>query len=704
MPKLVFAFVTFVLSMHAYAQFETELSILVTGDVQGQLTTYDYLEDQPQDRRSLTQIATLIRHQRAKHDNSILVDVGDTVYGSPMMSWASEASFQGTEQHPSFKAMRQLNYDVLNVGSHDLNFGLDYYLSHSRKSNIPTISANLRYEGFNGHDGTTVTEPWRIIQKTVLDIAGQQQQLNIGVIGLLSPRTLAWNQHRINDRLEIDDIIATARQEIPKMTAAGADIIIALVHTGSSEPISTTRNIINQLTRVDGIDALAVGDQAYTFPRPLPNDALTLNPGKGTINGVPVVMPGRFGSHLGVINFRLIKRDGEWRIRDGSAYADPVMLSDRAVVPTIRIEQALRREHRGTRNYVNRPVGYTNQDIDSYLGLIQPSTAAQLINRVQTQFARHWLEQQNLDLPIISAASFIRFGSDTQPDNWVSIEHGLMTHRDIASLAPHESELILARVSGYQLKEWLECSASAYNQLDTQAYTPQSLINEDFDLALFDTFDGTKYRYDLHLPPRYASDCETLLSDSERVFMPDDFDFDNEYLVVSTALRWQRGLAQLGISDEQVIYRSALSNRELITQHLAGLEDGISLRSSQRDWFKAVPAFHQLEVAISSTSNSKAIREIEIDSSLPLLATIETEQNERTFVVDFPRYTPLPPDQPLPEVVVSIPEPELPNLEISVEITPNSHDSVISRDPNSTRAHRPSVDTPENEIEDYSGQ
>ena len=33
---------------------------------------------------------------------------------------------------------------------------------------------------------------------------------------------------------------------------------------------------------------------------------------KGTINGVPVVMPGSWGNHLGVIDLNIAKEKGKW--------------------------------------------------------------------------------------------------------------------------------------------------------------------------------------------------------------------------------------------------------------------------------------------------------------------------------------------------------------------------------------------------------
>jgi 2',3'-cyclic-nucleotide 2'-phosphodiesterase/3'-nucleotidase/5'-nucleotidase len=45
---------------------------------------------------------------------------------------------------------------------------------------------------------------------------------------------------------------------------------------------------------------------------------------KGTINGIPVVMPKNWGSHLGIIDMQLEQDGGKWTVKDASAKTEAI--------------------------------------------------------------------------------------------------------------------------------------------------------------------------------------------------------------------------------------------------------------------------------------------------------------------------------------------------------------------------------------------
>ncbi len=56
------------------------------------------------------------------------------------------------------------------------------------------------------------------------------------------------------------------------------------------------------LTQVKGIDAIAFGHSHAVFPGKGFENLQGVDNNKGTINGVTAVMPGRWGSHVGVMD------------------------------------------------------------------------------------------------------------------------------------------------------------------------------------------------------------------------------------------------------------------------------------------------------------------------------------------------------------------------------------------------------------------
>src|SRR5207253_2454365 len=88
------------------------------------------------------------------------------------------------------------------------------------------------------------------------------------------------------------------------------------------------------LADVPGIDVILTGHQHKVFPGPdfagLPGvDAV-----RGTLKGVPTVMAGFWGSHLGIVDLTLEKRAEGWKVADFRTEARPIFeRRDRTVVP-----------------------------------------------------------------------------------------------------------------------------------------------------------------------------------------------------------------------------------------------------------------------------------------------------------------------------------------------------------------------------------
>ncbi len=63
---------------------------------------------------------------------------------------------------------------------------------------------------------------------------------------------------------------------------------------------------------------------------------------------------------------------------------------------------------------------------------------------------------------------------------------------------------MVVKATGEQLKEWLECNAGMFKQIEPTSDKPQSLIDwEGFRTYNFDVIEGVNYEYDLTKPARY---------------------------------------------------------------------------------------------------------------------------------------------------------------------------------------------------------
>ena len=280
------------------------LRILATTDMHMNVLPYDYLADRPSGRGGLARTASLIARRRAEVDNCLLLDNGDFLEGTPLGDFAARRTAGMDRPHPAIAAMNALAYDAAALGNHDFSFGLAFLRGATDRARFPVLAANLHVRRGRGF------APYAIVDRSLRDVAGRQVPMRIGLVGFLPPQTAEWDRDLSSD-LICDDIVATAGRIVPQMRRAGAQIVIALAHTGIGDPAARPgmENAATALAATPGIDAVIAGHTHQVFPgrdfRAIPG----IDPQRGTLAGKPAVMAGFGGSHLGVIDLRL-RRDG----------------------------------------------------------------------------------------------------------------------------------------------------------------------------------------------------------------------------------------------------------------------------------------------------------------------------------------------------------------------------------------------------------
>ncbi|HBZ43927.1 MAG TPA: 2',3'-cyclic-nucleotide 2'-phosphodiesterase, partial [Maritimibacter sp.] len=222
-------------------------------------------------------------------------------------------------------AMNHLRYDAATLGNHDFDRGVDVLLSAIEQADFPIVSSNTVLEKGNQpiHDSTFVP-PYAIINRAFENNFGEQQLVRIGVIGFLPPNSI----HAGADQgltPETRDIIEAAKSFVPRLRAKGVDLVVAVAHTGIGAAPHTPgmENAIVPLCEIEGIDAVIGGHSHQIFPRPETGtppsehqwfDQAEVDSARGLVNGVPVVIPGFWGSHLGVIDLELEEHPDGWAI------------------------------------------------------------------------------------------------------------------------------------------------------------------------------------------------------------------------------------------------------------------------------------------------------------------------------------------------------------------------------------------------------
>ncbi|WP_436877669.1 bifunctional 2',3'-cyclic-nucleotide 2'-phosphodiesterase/3'-nucleotidase [Siccibacter turicensis] len=556
-------------SVHAAT---VDLRILETTDLHSNMMDFDYYKDAPTEKFGLVRTATLINAARAEATNSVLVDNGDLIQGSPLGDYMAAKGLKQGDIHPVYKALNTLDYAVGNLGNHEFNYGLDYLRKALAGAAFPYVNANV----IDVKTQKPLFTPWIIKETPVKDKDGKTHTLKVGYIGFVPPQIMTWDKANLEGKVTVNDITESARRYVPEMRANGADVVVVIAHSGlSAEPYKTlAENSVYYLSDVPGVDAILFGHAHAVFPGKDFASIKGADIEKGTLNGVPAVMPGMWGDHLGVVDLVLSNDSGSWKVTQSKAEARPIY--DAAAKKALVAEDAslvkvLKADHDATREFVSQPIGKSADNMYSYLSLVQDDPTVQVVNNAQRAYVEHFIQGDPdlANLPVLTAAApFKAGGRKNDPASFVEVEKGQLTFRNAADLYLYPNTLVVMKVTGQEVKDWLECSAGQFNQIDIHSSTPQSLINWDgFRTYNFDVIDGVNYQIDVTQPAKYDGECQVVNPQAERIkqltFNGKPIDLNATFLVATNNYRAYGGKFA-GTGDSHIAFASPDENRAVL--------------------------------------------------------------------------------------------------------------------------------------------
>ncbi|KMV36504.1 bifunctional 2',3'-cyclic-nucleotide 2'-phosphodiesterase/3'-nucleotidase [Franconibacter pulveris] len=606
-----------------------ELRILETTDLHSNMMDFDYYKDAPTEKFGLVRTASLISAARSEATNSVLVDNGDLIQGSPLGDYMAAKGLNKGEVHPVYKALNTLNYAVGNLGNHEFNYGLDYLNKALAGAKFPYVNANI----IDAKTNKPLFTPYLIQNTDVKDKEGKTRTLKIGYIGFVPPQIMTWDKANLSGKVTVNDITETARKYVPEMRAKGADLVVVVAHSGlAAEPYKAmAENSVYYLSQVPGVDAILFGHAHAVFPGKDFAAIKGADIAKGTLNGVPAVMPGMWGDHLGVVDLTLNNDGGKWQVTQGKAEARPIY--DAAAKKSLAAEEAnmvkvLKADHDATREFVSQPVGKSADNMYSYLSLVQDDPTVQVVNNAQLAYVKHFIQgDPNLaDLPVLSAAApFKAGGRKNDPASFVEVEKGQLTFRNAADLYLYPNTLVVVKATGAEVKEWLECSAGQFNQIDVHSTKPQSLINWDgFRTYNFDVIDGVKYQIDVTQPAKYDGECQPVNKDAERIknltFNGKPIDPKMTFLVATNNYRAYGGKFA-GTGDNHIAFASPDENRAVLAAWISAetKRAGEIHPAADNNWRLApIHSDNKLDIRFETSPSEKAAAFIKANAQYPM--------------------------------------------------------------------------------------
>lgn len=468
----------------------TRLRILATTDLHGHLLAHDYIKDQPTQGGGLAGLAQLITDQRAKAEadgvSTLLLDNGDTFQGTPLASYLAEHDVG--PDHPIVASLNHLKYDAVGLGNHDLDHGLPYLKAVARALDMPILSTNLRDVSLSPlRDNLLVRIPLP---------PDAPAPLTIGILSVLPEQSTAWNSHHLDHDISLVTPAASITAAAEEVRAAGADLVVVLAHLGVGHIESTTSEgqAAHALARSGQIDALILGHTHRRLPSPDYIDRKGVDIFSSTVGTVPALMAGHAGSDLGVMDLRLTHDAVQgWQV---AGHICALVPNGAQVTPDPVITHFAADTHQKVRRHLAQPVATTQQALHSYFSLVSAAPTQQLAAHAQYRTVSAALaDTPYADLPVLSTAAALSAGGRDGVGNYIHIPAGPVLRRHIAGLDPFANQSVGIRITGSQLRDWLEHAALLFNRLDA-AHPDQLLGNPDIPAFQFDTIFGLNYRID----------------------------------------------------------------------------------------------------------------------------------------------------------------------------------------------------------------
>ena len=464
------------------------LTVMGTTDLHGNVFNWDYFKNTEYDDSAhndigLAKISTLVSAVRDRiaadrhAPRPLLLDAGDTIQGTPLAYYFAKIEpITGGHTHPMAAAMNRIGYDAAALGNHEFNYGLDILRKFQRQLRFPLLGANAQ----DWTTGLPVFPPYTLKR---VHVPGEKP-ITVGILGLTNPGIAIWDKANVENKLKFGGIVELAKIWAPRVRQAGADVVIAAVHSGmdlsssygDALPYPENASVLMAET-VPGIDAVLVGHAHLEIPERLVTNKTT---------GEQVVLsePLKWGMRLSLFDLDLEKVRGQWKVVGRHSQ----VLNANSVAADPDVVALLQKDHDKVVEYVNSKIGTCTAAMSAATAPWEDTAALDFVNFVQADAVSKALAgTPQASLPVLAiAAPFNRAAA---------IPAGDVSVRDVAGLYVFDNTLLGVTMTGAQIKDYLEFSAQYFKQVTgTGPFPSDQVTNAPTSTAPNGTPD---YNYDI---------------------------------------------------------------------------------------------------------------------------------------------------------------------------------------------------------------
>ncbi len=524
-----------------------ELVVLSTTDVHGHIRAWDYYAGTPDAGRGLSRAATIVDSVRAAHPGGVLlVDAGDLLQGNPF-AYVAMKQFADSV-NPVIAAMNAMQYDAAAIGNHDYDYGVPYLERAVAQAKFPFLSANT-YRA----NGSHAFSPWTIAERG---------GVKIGIIGATTPGVMAWDAENVKGRISVRDIVPAVRRAVEDARRSGAQVIVVTMHAGLDGPASydtvatglPNDNVAGRVAReVPGVDLIVYG-HSHREQKEL------------RIGRTLLVQPRNWATSVAIAHL-MIERRGS-RLTVASSRGETVQAAGHA--ENQAVVNAAEAPHRATLAYMSTVIGFTRAAWRGDSARLKDTPLIDLILDVMRKASGGDL------------ASTAAFSTDA------SLDTGSITIAEMARLYPYDNTLRAVRISGAQLREYLEFSARYYK---TVTPGPPSTPVPDAGIPgyNFDIVSGVDYALDLTRP---IGSRVTMLSVKGKAVAPTD-----SFTLALNNYRQTGGGGYAMLTRAPVVYDKQEDIRQLLIDEVARRQELRPAEVFTQNWALLYPGSPRVAAA-----------------------------------------------------------------------------------------------------------
>ncbi|KAF2961578.1 5'-nucleotidase C-terminal domain-containing protein [Fervidobacterium sp. 2310opik-2] len=429
----LFMFVLFALSTFVLA---SQIIILHTSNIYGNVLPYDYFSNMYQPK-GLAILKTYVDNLRSSNPDTILIDTGNLLYGSPFGDYSSLQ-----EDNPVINAFNLLNYDAFVPGTFEVNYSPERLIGVFKNLKTSVLAANLA----NVFPSNVVS----------FKVKTMSNGFKVAMIGVVVPY----------DSQKYVDYIESVRNTLNTAKKMNPDLIILATSggitndpiTGKQIAIRSELNIGDELVREfsKDVDIFLFGNQDFVYTGSKSNKiySVTGSEAKG-VNKI-------------TLN---VEKDKSFKIK--SVKIERVLLSN--VEPSEMVLNQVKKFEGDFNKWLDEVIAQSNISVgfNKYMAMLDDNFVTEFVNKLIINYTN-----SNLGIWNVFNA------------NCPGIPQGEITRRDLYSLVGKTTSVKLVKMTGADIKNYILTSAKLLKYNGVRILFDESLTNKPW---LYDLFENINY-------------------------------------------------------------------------------------------------------------------------------------------------------------------------------------------------------------------